>query len=71
MGGIDKFLEKVRSAPDFSQYANADKDFLIAAINSGKYLIGGSKFVPCDVNKIALPTLKTFLKKYPQFLRGA
>lgn len=71
MGGIDKFLEKVRSAPDFSKYSDADKDFLIAAINSGKYLIGGSKFVPCDVNKIALPTLKTFLKKYPQFLRGA
>ena len=70
MGGIDKFLEKVRSAPDFSKYSDADKDFLIAAIKSGKYLIGGSKFVPRDVNEIALPTLDSFLKKYPQFVRA-
>lgn len=71
MGGIEKFLEKVRSAPDFRKYSSADKDFLEAAMKSGKYLLGGAKFVSCDVNEIKLPALKNFLKKYPHFLRGA
>ena len=70
MGGIDKFWEKVRSAPDFREYSDADKNFLEEAMRSGKYLIGGAKFEPCDVNEIKLPALKNFLEKYPQFLRG-
>lgn len=70
MGGVEKFWEKVRSAPDFQKVSNADKDFLEAAMKSGKYLIGGAKFVSCDVHEIKLPALKNFLKKYPHFIRG-
>lgn len=70
MGGVEKFWEKVRSAPDFQKVSNADKDFLEAAMKSGKYLIGGAKFVSCDVDEIKLPALKNFLKKYPHFIRG-
>ncbi|MBQ6298157.1 MAG: hypothetical protein IJK81_10830 [Selenomonadaceae bacterium] len=70
MGGVEKFWEKVRSAPDFQKVSNADKDFLEAAMKSGKYLIGGAKFVSCDVDEIKLPALKDFLKKYPHFIRG-
>ena len=70
MGGIEKFMEKVRSAPDFQKFSDADADFLEEAIKSGKYLIGGAKFVSCDVNKINLPALKNFIKKYPHFVRG-
>ena len=69
MGGIEKFLEKVRSAPDFQKFSQADKDFLEEAMRSGKYLVGGAKFEPCDVNEIKLPALKDFLKKYPHFLQ--
>lgn len=70
MGGFDKFLEKVRSAPDFRNYSDADKNILLEAMKSGKYLISGAKFEPCDVREINLPTLAKFLKKYPHFLRG-
>ena len=70
MGGIDKFLEKVRSAPDFQKFSQADKKVLEEAMLSGKYLIGGAKFVSCDVHEIKLPYLEKFLKKYPHFVRG-
>ena len=70
MGGIEKFWQKVRSGPDFKNYSDTDKDFLEKAMKSGKYLLGGAKFVPCDVQEIALPALDAFLKKYPHFLRG-
>ncbi len=70
MGGVEKFWEKVRAAPDFQKVSNANKDFLEAAMKSGKYLIGGAKFVSCDVDEIKLPALKNFLKKYPHFIRG-
>ena len=70
MGGIDKFLEKVRAAPDFKNFSGADKNFLEDAIKNGKYLVSGAKFVSCDVSEIKLPALKNFLKKYPHFVRG-
>ena len=70
MGGIDKFLEKVRSAPDFQKFSQADKKVLEEAMLNGKYLIGGAKFVSCDVHEIKLPYLEKFLKKYPHFVRG-
>lgn len=75
MGGVEKFLEKVRSGTDFKKISHADKryldkKFLEAAMKSGKYLLGGAKFVSCDVSEIKLPTLAAFLKKYPHFLRG-
>ena len=70
MGGIEKFWQKVRSGPDFKNYSDADKDFLEEAMKSGKYLIGGAKFEPCDLNEIKLPALKDFIKKYPHFVRG-
>ena len=70
MGGIDKFLEKVRAAPDFKNFSGADKNFLEDAIKNGKYLVSGAKFVSCDVSEINLPALKNFLKKYPHFVRG-
>lgn len=70
MGGVDKFLEKVRSAPDFQKISHVDKNFLAAAMKDGKYLIGGAKFVSCDVDEIKLPALKDFLKKYPHFIKG-
>ena len=70
MGGVDKFLEKVRSAPDFQKVSHVDKNFLEAAMKSGKYLVGGAKFVSCDVDEIKLPALKNFLKKYPHFMKG-
>ena len=70
MGGVDKFLEKVRSAPDFQKYSEVDKDFLEESMKSGKYLISGAKFVSCDVDEIKLPALKDFLKKYPHFVKG-
>ena len=60
MGGVDKFLEKVRSAPDFQKVSHVDKNFLEMAMKDGKYLIGGAKFVSCDVNEIKLPALKNF-----------
>lgn len=69
MGGVEKFLDKVRSAPDFREFSNVDKKFLEEAMKSGKYLPGGAKFVPCDVNEIKLPALKNFLKKYPHFIK--
>ncbi|MBQ6758563.1 MAG: hypothetical protein IJP42_05690 [Selenomonadaceae bacterium] len=70
MGGIEKFWQKVRSGPDFRNYSDADKDFLEEAMKSGKYLISGAKFEPCDLNEIKLPALKDFIKKYPHFVRG-
>ena len=70
MGGIEKFMEKVRSAPDYEKFSDNDVDFLEEAIKSGKYLLGGAKFVSCDVSKINLPALKNFIKKYPHFVRG-
>ncbi|MBR6712105.1 MAG: hypothetical protein IKI76_03825 [Selenomonadaceae bacterium] len=70
MGGIEKFWQKVRSGPDFKNYSDADKDFLEEAMKSGKYLLGGAKFEPCDLNEIKLPALKDFIKKYPHFVRG-
>ena len=70
MGGIEKFWQKVRSGPDFRNYSDADKDFLEEAMKSGKYLLGGAKFEPCDLNEIKLPALKDFIKKYPHFVRG-
>lgn len=70
MGGIDKFLEKVRSAPDFQKVSHLDKNSLEDAIKNGKYLVSGAKFVSCDVSEIKLPALKNFLKKYPHFVRG-
>ena len=70
MGGIDKFWEKVRSAPDFQKVSHLDKNSLEDAIKNGKYLVSGAKFVSCDVSEIKLPALKNFLKKYPHFVRG-
>lgn len=70
MGGIEKFLQKVRSGPDFKEFSETDVNFLEQAMKSGKYLLGGAKFEPCDVGKIKLPALKDFLKKYPHFVRG-
>lgn len=69
MGGVDKFLEKVRSAPDFRNFSGVDKNFLEEAMKSGKYLLTPAKFVSCDVSEIKLPALKDFLKKYPHFVR--
>ena len=70
MGGIDKFWEKVRSAPDFQKVSHLDKNSLEDAIKNGKYLVSGANFVSCDVSEIKLPALKNFLKKYPHFVRG-
>lgn len=70
MGGIDKFWEKVRSAPDFQKVSHLDKNSLEDAIKNGKYLVSGANFVSCDVSEINLPALKNFLKKYPHFVRG-
>ena len=70
MGGVDKFLEKVRSAPDFQNFSHVDKNFLEEALKNGKYLVSGAKFSSCDVNEIELPALKNFLKKYPHFVKG-
>ena len=46
------------------------KKVLEEAMLNGKYLIGGAKFVSCDVHEIKLPYLEKFLKKYPHFVRG-
>ena len=70
MGGVDKFLEKARSAPDFQTVSDKDKKFLEEAMTSGKYLLTGAKFVPCDLSEITLPMLPAFLKKYPHFVRS-
>ena len=70
MGGVDKFLEKVRSAPDFRKVSHSDKKILEEAMASGKYLLEtGAKFVPCDLSEINLPALPAFLKKYPYFTK--
>ena len=74
MGGVDKFLEKARSGTDFKKISAVDpryldKDFLLNAMLKGEYLLGGAKFVPCDLSEIKLPTLPAFVKKYPQFIR--
>ena len=70
MGGIEKFLEKVRSAPDFQKLSQADKKILEESMLNGKYLLTGAKFVPCDLSEIKLPYLDEFLKKYPHFIKG-
>ena len=75
MGGVDKFLEKTRSGTDFKKISAVDpryldKNFLLNAMLNGEYLLGGAKFVPCDVSEIKLPALADFVKKYPQFVRG-
>ena len=70
MGGVKKFLEKVRSGPDFKKFSNVDEDFLEEAMKSGEYLLTGAKFVPCDVDEIKLPALEAFIKKYPYFVRN-
>lgn len=70
MGGVDKFLEKVRAAPDFRNFSDVDKNFLEEAMKNGKYLVSGAKFVSCDVSEIKLPALKDFLKKYPYFVKS-
>ncbi len=75
MGGIDKFLEKARSGTDFKKISSVDKryldkKFLMDAMESGQYLLGGAKFVRCDLREINLPTLDAFLKKYPHFVRN-
>lgn len=74
MGGVEKFLEKARSGTDFKKISAVDKryldkTFLAEAMASGQYLLGGAKFVSCDVSEINLPALPAFLKKYPQFVR--
>ena len=74
MGGVKRITEKMQAAVDDVGLFHENKKYLdIAfvedAMANGKYFHTPVKFVPCDVSKINLPTLKDFLKKYPHFVR--
>lgn len=74
MGGVKKVLAKMNAAVECKELAVKDEkfldeEFLKQIIEGGKYIFG-EQFSYCDVNKIALPKLKNFLKKYPQFVQN-
>ena len=71
MGGVDKLLEKARSAPDFQKFSTVDKKFLEKVMASGQYLLTDAKFTTCDISEITLPALPAFLKKYPHFSKDS
>ena len=74
MGGIKKLLQKMQSAVECKELVEkdsrfGDENFLEQIMNGGKYIFG-EQFSYCDVNDIALPKLKNFLTKYPQFVQN-
>lgn len=74
MGGIEKVLAKMNAAVECVELADKDanyldKNFMEKIMHDGKYIFG-EQFSRCDVNEIALPTLKNFLTKYPQFVQN-
>ena len=75
MGGVERIKEKMRAAVDDVKLFHENKKYLDTAfveesMANGKYFHTPVEFVSCDVNKINLPPLKNFIKKYPHFVRG-
>ncbi|MBQ4403576.1 MAG: hypothetical protein II857_04130 [Selenomonadaceae bacterium] len=74
MGGVDKVIEKMAAAVECVQLSAVDakyldRNFIEAAMANGKYLHTPAKFVPCTTDEIKLPALKSFLEKYPHFVK--
>lgn len=74
MGGVDKVIEKMAAAVECVQLSAVDakyldRNFIEAAMANGKYLHTPAKFVHCDTDEIKLPALKSFLEKYPHFVK--
>ena len=73
MGGVEKVLTKMKSTVENKELSVKDsrfleKDFLEELMKSGTYCFEDKKLEYCNINDIALPHLKEFLKKYPQFV---
>ena len=76
MGGIDRVIDKVRAICEGRSIKDSDtayKEFVKECMAQGSYLsvennAGTRTFFPYDINKIKLPYLEKFIKKYPYFL---
>ena len=79
MGGAEKIINKLQAIVEGQTLLQANSNlentsYLKDCIKKGKDIFGrlGDKqiFIEYDIDKINLPYLKEFLKKYPQFLRA-
>lgn len=76
MGGVNKVVTKMNSIVEGKELSAKDakyldENFVKRQMSEGQYFYGGEKFSHCDVNDIALPKLREWLKKYPYMLRGS
>lgn len=80
MGGVDRVINKMLSIVDGNELVKkssknlTDRKYILDCIKNGKDVYGRenmaeSQFFDYDINKINLPYLRDFVKKYPQFLR--
>ena len=80
MGGVDRVINKMTSIVDGNELVVhsggkfIDRKHVEEALTNGTDIynrkgISESQFYPYDVNKIKLPGLRDFLRKYPHFLR--
>ncbi len=79
MGGVDRIINKMKAIVEGNEFLSkneqlTNRDHIMECMRTGKDIYGRqnipeSQFYPYDIEKINLPYLDEFLKKYPYFLR--
>ena len=78
MGGVEKIINKLNSIVEGEYYVQLNSNlnnpsYLKDCMKKGKDIFGrfhGQVFTEYDTEKINLPYIRRFLKKYPQFLKA-